>query len=164
MIDMLWEDDQPDDPERALRNLVYRLRHVLDPEGSSPSLHIVLSRGFYQFNTSADYWLDTEEFEQKRVQAKNLSRTDPLASIQLYKGCLSLYKGEYLPGQVYADWILPARNYYRRLFLQTVLDYLALLKTMDDLPAIREVCEDHQTHCGPLPKGVPCQVVSSMMV
>ena len=36
LIENLWEEDQPEDPERALRNLVYRLRQILDP-GDAPS-------------------------------------------------------------------------------------------------------------------------------
>lgn len=162
LIESLWEEDQPEDPERALRNLVYRLRQILDPEDAPQPPYIVLSRGFYQFNTSGDYWLDTEEFEQSRAQAKSLSTTDPVASIGLYKDCLSLYRGEYLPGQVYADWILPVRNYYRRLFLETFLDYIALLKTIDDLPAIGAVCEQ-VLQIEPLEEAIHLQYIDCLL-
>lgn len=141
LIENLWEGTELENPQRALRNLVYRLRQILNPEDDPKCSYITLSRGFYRFNTSTDYWLDTEEFEQLSAQAKNLVGTDPLESAKLYKRCLALYKGEYLPGQMYADWVLPIRNYYRRLFLETFLDYVALLKGRDDLSAIGAICE-----------------------
>jgi two-component SAPR family response regulator len=141
LIENLWEEAELENPRRALRNLVYRLRQVLNSEDDPKHSYITLSRGFYRFNTSADYWLDTEEFEQLSAQARNLSGTGSLESAELYKRCLSLYKGEYLPGQMYADWVQPIRNYYRRLFLETFSDYVAYLREHDDLPGIGTICE-----------------------
>ena len=162
LIENLWEDEGPKDPGRALRNVVYQLRQMLDA-GDDPGVpYIVLSRGFYQFNASSQYWLDAGEFEQLKTQAKELSTVEWLESIQLYRRCLSLYKGEYLPSQLYADWVLPVRSYYRRLFLETFLDYVRLLKMNDDLPAVGAACEQ-ALQVEPLEEAIHLQFIDFLL-
>jgi two-component SAPR family response regulator len=162
LIEDLWEDEEPKDPGRALRNTVYRLRQVLGAGSDLESPYVILSRGFYHFNTSSDYWLDTEEFEQLSTQARGLSSIEPSESIKLYRRSLSLYKGEYLPGQVYADWVLPVRNYYRRLFLETFLSYVNLLKANDDLPGIGAACEQ-ALQVEPLEEAIHLQFIDFLL-
>ena len=162
LIENLWEEEDFKDPGRALRNVVYRLRQMLDAGDDPETAYIILSRGFYRFNTSSQYWLDIEEFEQLSNQAKELSSTERLESIQLYRKCLSLYRGEYLPGQAYADWVLPVRNYYRRLFTETFLSYVSLLKVVEDLPAIGVACEQ-ALQVEPLEEAVHLQFIDFLL-
>ncbi|MEG2182388.1 MAG: winged helix-turn-helix domain-containing protein, partial [Oscillospiraceae bacterium] len=58
LIDTLWRGEECVFPERALQNLVYRLRILLGDED-----YIIQSHGTYRFNTSMRCTVDTERFE-----------------------------------------------------------------------------------------------------
>ncbi|MEW6243779.1 MAG: bacterial transcriptional activator domain-containing protein [Bacillota bacterium] len=45
----------------------------------------------------------------------------------LYRKAISLYRGEYLPECPYQEWVLPARHYYRRIYLKCVSSLVHLL-------------------------------------
>ncbi|NLK07329.1 MAG: hypothetical protein GX316_01350 [Firmicutes bacterium] len=161
LIENLWENEWPSDPARALRNLIYRLRKALFA-GTNNVDYIVLSGGFYRFNTGSEYWLDAEEFVHLANQAKHLSKDEPLESMRLYQQCLSLYQGEYLPCNMYSDWVLPIRNYYRRLYVETFQNYIGLLEKHDALSVVGAVCE-HALQVEPLEESVHIQFIDYLL-
>ena len=95
----------------------------------------------YKFNTKAQYWLDTEEFEQRFAELKGMTLSQAVGQVKKYQECLNLYQGEYLPEELHADWVVPVRNYYRRIYLETFADYIKILNVLNDLPAIGAACE-----------------------
>lgn len=142
VLETLWPDQEYSDPNRALRNLVYRLRQILSEGCSREDRSIItFSQGGYSFNANADVWLDTEEFENLCRQAFSLRQEDPGGAIELYRKAVSLCRGEYLPECSYSEWVLPVRNHYRRIYLKACSDLTRLLKTTRRYPEIIEVCE-----------------------
>lgn len=143
LMEKLYPEEEPSDPERTLRNLVYRLRRLLTegyPPGSEPQ-YIVLSHGLYSFNMSAKYWLDTDEFKCLCSEGNRIALSDPVKGMEIYKKALSLYNGYYLAESLYDDWVIPMRNYYHRLYLESVYAYLELLKKTGRYLELREACE-----------------------
>ncbi|MCW3490444.1 BTAD domain-containing putative transcriptional regulator [Dethiobacter alkaliphilus] len=128
IVETLWPDGEYADARRALRTPVYRLRQLIDSDCNSGESSILFSQGCYNWNPECDYWLDVDEFERLYHQAQELSTKNTSAAIELYQKALSLYRGEYLPECSYSEWVLPVRNYYRRLYLQSVLGLTELLK------------------------------------
>lgn len=142
VLETLWPDQEYSDPNRALRNLVYRLRQILGEGCSKEDRSIIaFSHGGYSFNTKADIWLDAEEFENLCRQAFSIREEDPGGAIGVYLKAVSLFKGEYLPECSYSEWVLPIRNYYRRIYLKACSDLTHLLKNTRRHPEIIEVCE-----------------------
>ena len=141
IIANLWPEGWPKNAERALRNLVYRLRQSLGSIEDPPHNYITLSQGMYKFNTKAQYWLDTEEFEQRFAELKGMTLSQAVGQVKKYQECLNLYQGEYLPEELHADWVVPVWNYYRRIYLETFADYIKILNVLNDLPAIGAACE-----------------------
>lgn len=142
LIDILWPNQENVNPEQALRTLIYRLRQVLQENSTSePAMYITFSQGCYSWNASADYWLDAEEFEELCHKAGRLEDEHPEEAVEVYQQAISLYKGEYLPEYSYNDWITPMRNYYRRLYLEAIVNLTDLLKKERHYAEIRKICE-----------------------
>lgn len=143
LIEALYHGEELKNPERTLRNLVYRLRRLL-ANGLAPGVdpqYIVLSQGLYSFNLSSNYWLDAEEFVNLCSQAGKIARKEPFKAINLYQKALSLYQGDYLPESLYEDWVTTRRDYYHRIYLQNVYELILLLKKAGRYAELREICE-----------------------
>ena len=143
LIDALYHEEELKDPDRTLRNLVYRLRRLL-ANGLSPGVdpqYIVLSQGLYSFNLSSNYWLDAEEFADLCCRAGKIAQKDPHEAINLYQKALSLYQGDYLPENLYDDWVITMRDYYHRIYLESVDELILLLKKAGRYSELRDICE-----------------------
>ncbi|RQD73029.1 MAG: hypothetical protein D5R97_09985 [Candidatus Syntrophonatronum acetioxidans] len=82
-----------------------------------------------------------EEFEELYHRAQSIAPQSPEEAIDLYKRALDLYKGDYLFEDSFSEWVVPARNYYHRLFTQIVLDLCALLKGKGRYKEIIDICQ-----------------------
>ena len=143
IMEALYPVEELKDPDRTLRNLVYRLRRLLatgTPSGFDQQ-YIVLSQKLYSLNLAANCWLDAEEFRNLLIKAGHTAPEDPQEAIVLYQKALSLYQGKYLPDNMYDDWVTPRRDYYHRLYLEAVGELIMLLKETGRYPELRNVCE-----------------------
>ena len=91
LMEALYHEEEPKDPDRTLRNLVYRLRRLLprtvpevDPQ------YIVLSQGLYSFNLSSNYWLDAEEFGLLCCKANKKAQKSRMRLLTSTKGAFPL--------------------------------------------------------------------------
>lgn len=143
ILDTLWPDQEYDDPRRALRTLVYRLRQILSagPAAGASDCSIVFSHGCYSLELASDCRVDLDEFERICLEAQKTARDDPAGAIALYRRAVDLYRGEYLPECSYSEWVMPVRNYYRHLYLRAVLELTGLLKDAGQHAELIMVCE-----------------------
>lgn len=142
IVETLWPDQEYDDPRGALRTLVYRLRQLLGKGACVNGTEaIVFSQGCYHWNTKQNYWLDVDEFELLCRQAQAVAATDPQQATLLYLKAIGLYKGDYLPECSYCEWVIPIRNYYHHLYLQSILALTTLLSAAEQYAEVIEVCE-----------------------
>ena len=131
-------------PNGAVKNLVHRLRQKIeDPKSSESNSLVIQSQGCYGWNPNCNYWLDAEAFEHLCREAYSTASFDPKLACEKYNQALSMYRGEYLPGCPYTEWVYPARQYYRHLFVKSMTEALSLLKTMGDYRQMIELCESH---------------------
>jgi two-component SAPR family response regulator len=141
-FETLWPEKQCTEPKRALRTSVYRLRKILESEENKGETNetVAFTHGCYRLNRSA-FWLDTDEFQRLCQEAGRCQSTEPTRSIELYTEALAIYKGDYLAENVYTEWIIPVRNYYRRLYLQSALALIELLEKRSRYADIINICE-----------------------
>jgi DNA-binding SARP family transcriptional activator len=141
-LENLWPDKEYSDPKNVMKNLVYRLKQRLVnlnvPEAKS---YITYTRGCYGWNSNAPCWLDINIFETLCETAGNLSLTDRPAAISRYREALNLYLGHYLPECHDAYWVLPVRQYYRRLFVKSASALMTLQKESGQFSQMAEDCE-----------------------
>jgi DNA-binding SARP family transcriptional activator len=164
LMEALYHEEEPKDPDRTLRNLVYRLRRLL-ASGLSPGAdpqYIVLSQGLYSFNLSSNYWLDAEEFMLLCCKAGKKAQKEPHAAINLYQMALSLYQGDYLPENLYDDWVITMRDYYHRIYLESVDELILLLKKAGRYSELRDVCEKAFL-IDPLQEGLHIHFIESLL-
>ena len=143
ILDDLYADDSYKNVKNSLQNNVYRLRKLLNEDqffGNS-SCNIIFSNGCYSLNISADMSLDTDIFEENLQMANLCKATNSNKAIIYLKKAFSLYRGDYFPELVYENWVIPKRNYYRRRYIQSVLQLTELYNKKQSYDNSIRICE-----------------------
>ena len=142
ILEALWPDQEYSNPKNAVKIMVHRLRKKLVEQGVPQAKSVFSCKyGFYGFNHDSAHWLDAEAFENLCQKAHDLTEGDPLRAAELYRQALALYRGDYLPECLYCDWVLPLRHYYRRLFVRSVSELLAIQKKHQLYSQLLKDCE-----------------------
>lgn len=141
LIDVLWpEDDDVENPIKALYSLIYRLRALLNKYNDEKVEYILFQHNSYLWNPEAPCWFDIDVFEALCKRADDASLPEK-EQIDLYTRALSLYQGEYLAESSYESWVLPLSNYYKRLYTHAVSRLAGLYASAGDYASIVGVCE-----------------------
>lgn len=143
ILENLYPDEEYENPKNTLQNIVYRLRKLLSQEEffRSYGCHIVYSNGCYSLCFDNDVFVDTDFFEEYIQKAETIKSQSPDEAMKYYESALELYYGDYFPELVYEDWVIPKRNYYRRLYVHTVLELVKLYHQKKDYDKAINVCE-----------------------
>lgn len=139
-IQVLWEDDEVDDPANALKNLAYRLRVALrNSLGLKDVETIVFKHGAYVWNKNFIFSVDADLLEEsyKALQQKSLGLETQ--KIHLDK-IVHLYKGGFMPQSAFKEWIIPQAVYYQRIYMEAVQRYSSILLDERDCSAVEELC------------------------
>lgn len=140
LIEALWPDGTSDQPDKALKNLVYRVRSFFAGKNVAFAQDVVLYRnGNYQLNNDLPWAFDFEQFEELYNKSAGKENT-PEESIEYAMQAIDLYRGDFLAEQVYEDWVLPYNTYYRSLFFKCVANALDLLEEAGRDEDIEVVC------------------------
>lgn len=141
LIENLWgEADMGADPQNSLKNLVYRLRNLLEPLGGKrQNQFIVLKRNSYAWNNDLACRIDTEEFE--RLYKAASKEPDDEARIRLYQQAVDLYKGDFLPKSLEEDWVIASSTYYKTTYLKCIKNLSALLYSHGRYDEASLLCE-----------------------
>ena len=129
IIDELWPEADFSDPKRTLRALIFRLRKTLSQyDTGQGSTVISYSNGCYKFNAEGFCGIDIEQFEATYKQAIALHHKNRSEAIKLYGQVIQMYNGGYLKKTALLEWLIPIKNQYHHMYMQScskVLDYLA---------------------------------------
>jgi DNA-binding SARP family transcriptional activator len=141
LFNILWPDNECDNPARSLQNFMSKLRLLLKVEGCKGSI-INFSKGNYSWNTKYNYWLDVDLYEDTYKKASEAYKNKCLAdATELYQNALSLYKGHYLPEYSLNGWVAPVRNHYRRIYLDIVYKLVDIFESSGEYPEAINLCE-----------------------
>jgi len=88
LIEILWPDATPDNPENALHQVVARLRSRLGTLGSC-----LVTRPPGYLIEAEPGWIDTERFESAYREARRQSVPDPAGAAALLDDALALWRG-----------------------------------------------------------------------
>jgi DNA-binding SARP family transcriptional activator len=118
LAELAW-GDRPDDQARgALNTALWRLRNLLEPEGTTRGTYLrTTASGEVGFNWDSNHWLDLAVFEKcaSCILALPSDAMQPEHARQL-ETVLPLYDGELLEG-FYEDWAVNERERLRDLNL-----------------------------------------------
>lgn len=141
LIEVLWpEDEEINNPQGALRNLIYRARHELNkffPDEKKDC--ILFSRNSYAWNRALECSTDIECFEQ--CHSMSQKEPDEHRQYYLYSEMFNVYQGNFLPAQLRDEWVMFRSIYYQNIYIKTVLSMCVYLKTYSRYTEIIEICE-----------------------
>ncbi|MGD9559373.1 MAG: BTAD domain-containing putative transcriptional regulator [Oscillospiraceae bacterium] len=140
LIEALWPDGASEQPDKALKNLVYRVRSSFAAKGVPFSQEIIqYVNGSYQLNNRLNWAIDFEQFEGYYDKMMKQDTPDD-AAIGYALQAVDLYRGDFLAEHVYDDWVLPYNTYYRSLFFKCVDHALDLLEKEERDSDIEFIC------------------------
>ena len=127
LIELLWPDSH-EDKTHNLHTTIYYMRKFLKSilnleEDISLIKH---SKGLYWFEDSKYCWIDSIEFEKYCKKGKKSEKQNCEQALNYCRSALSLYRGEFLPDEIYEDWTLELRQYYLELYIEMTLNLAKL--------------------------------------
>jgi len=140
LIQILWRDDEVEDPANALKNLAYRLRTTLKQSlGLSADDYIVYKHGAYVWNRDIPCVIDADEMEAayKESHRNDLSTDEKMI---YYNKIIDIYKGNFMPQASFKEWVVPLTVYYQRIYMETVAAYSEILLDRKDFKTVEEIC------------------------
>lgn len=142
-FDILWGNEECDNPQKALQNLIYRLRLVLaQGDRQLGEGYIQFSQGCYLWNPQLPCQLDIVEFEEHNSKGLSLEQNDNVSgAIEHYLAALNLYRGNFLSENSLLPWVIPVANSYRRLYVNITTRVVGLLRALKRYEDITHVCE-----------------------
>jgi DNA-binding SARP family transcriptional activator len=138
LVDALWETRNCDNTAKAVQNLVYRLRMLIDLPGETS--HILYVNGGYGWNSQAGCAIDLEEFDRALEEATLRLRAGA-PDIAQYFNALQCYTMDFLANSQYDLWTVALRQAYRLKFTSCVETLIGLLKAENRHQDIIGVCE-----------------------
>lgn len=131
IIEDLWPDTDADDPKNALRIQIFRMRKDLQKMGitgqGDGNIDITYENGYYVMKVDGCV-IDADLFEEKIRNADLYRSSQPDKAIEIYEEAIGIYPGDFLEENLYSEWAFPMRSHYHRLYVQSLLRLLALLK------------------------------------
>lgn len=139
LIEAFWEG-RSDNPEGALKNMIYRLRTALKVLG--PEEFICTIPGSYQWNPEIEVETDYERYE---ALAARLRKTAPEENMEerknLCREILKIYRGNVTPMIADEPWILSRVIWYRTIFIDAAKILSGIYESEEDWEELENVCE-----------------------
>jgi DNA-binding SARP family transcriptional activator len=117
LMDALWPELPVDAAWSNLKNAIYRLRRVFEPQllPRQDSRFLVAEGPSYRLLLGPDDRWDAAEFLQQ-AEAAQRSRCD-----EDFVAAAALYGGDYLPDDIYEDWAIELRERLRSAYERLLL-------------------------------------------
>ena len=93
-IDVIWPDAEVAQADLNFHRTLGGLRGTLEPERAAVGTAVTFMNGRYRLSASVVGWLDSDEFEQRLMNAARA--TDDVAAIRGLEAARAMYRGDYL--------------------------------------------------------------------
>ncbi|MDO4581497.1 MAG: BTAD domain-containing putative transcriptional regulator [Bacillota bacterium] len=139
LIELLYEEEDIDNPGNALKIIIHRMRKLLANAGLPDYDYICYRRGVYFWNNEIPTVIDTEEFEKAFQQASGPDIDDD-ARIAGYTRAVELYKGDFLPRMAIESWVSILAVRYQKMYIQAINELYRLLSERKDYQTLLAIC------------------------
>jgi len=142
LFEYLWPDLPPDKAQNNLWVTISQLRRVLQPDSPAHtrSDYILKKDEGYCFNPDSDFWLDSEEAARHITSAR--SATDLSRRIAILESARSLFRGDFLEDEPYAEWTQTPRIQWQRRYRKILADLAEAYGHNGHLQQASELCRE----------------------
>jgi DNA-binding SARP family transcriptional activator len=137
IMEIIWPESSPEKQKSNFKVALHRLRKTLEPEmdKKSGSSYLHIEEGQLVLDREL-VLLDSVRFEALCEKAdRALRRGSEGRAEELYREALAMYKGDFLPDDLYDDEIETKRIRLRNRCVEAGLSLSGILCDRDDLPA-----------------------------
>lgn len=139
LVDLLYENENVDNPSNALKIIIHRLRKLLEAYGLSSRNYLLYRNGKYSWNPDCACEIDIEIFLEHIKMAGQESCSEE-ERILHYQSAVNLYKGDLLPHLSTKEWVLPLAVHYRELYLSCIRELFRRAGNALDYKSMLEIC------------------------
>lgn len=136
LIEQFWGEEVSNAPGNALRNMLFKVRKLLEEMFPDKPNLLQTYPGYYTWNKEYTFLLDSEEFENNCLKARRSYDEDPLP---ILLKTIPLYKGDFLESND-SEWAFILRQYYRTLYLDACKAALPLLMKNEEWMEMLDIC------------------------
>lgn len=141
LAEHLWNGESDEHRAGALKTAVWRARRLLQPFCDALGQELVIFReGSYGWNPEILTEVDTELFESLCHSAA--AAPDEEAKLEHLREALRIYRGDFLAKFSAEVWVEPVAAYYYHLYIDSVLELLALLPPSLCAQEVVTLCRD----------------------
>jgi DNA-binding SARP family transcriptional activator len=145
LIDWLWPEIDEITGIGRLKTVVYYLRRQFRDAGFAADVVDTVGKGYALRLESV--WVDKDAFEGHIEQGFSHERQSrPGEAIKCFELASSLYRGDYLEEDPYADWCMEERERLREVHLEALAHLANLLSSSGEHEKAVQVCRTALTH------------------
>lgn len=138
LTDIVFAEQEYENPVKAVNNLIYRLRKMID--GNETTGYIRRTGDGYSWNMGAAFTLDIMDFERAADEGiRSVLAGEP--NEEALQHAIDIYQDDFLREMVYEHWTVPARQNYKNKFLRCVDEIIKILKVTDRNLDIINICD-----------------------
>ena len=122
VIETLWPDHKAESIRPVFSSLLYRIRRLLEPDAvPSKDDSCILQDGNLLALNRDRVWTDVGAFLALLETAARMKRNgDPKKIVGIYEKAFSYYQGDFLPEELYDDWVGSVRDHLRTAYLKAL--------------------------------------------
>lgn len=159
LAEALWNEGETDNPAGALKNLMYRLRTILNKAFGTED-YILTSRGIYGWNPEKKVQIDIEEFEKLCQKAKK-EKSESKQKADLEKA-IALYHGDFMPRIMERHWVMTLSTYYHSMLNMAVKTLIEIYEKEESYEEVERLCM-YSLELDPLDEWMHCTLINSLM-
>ncbi len=134
IMEALWGPVDPDAQRTNLASLVYRVRKILDgPDGGDGDRSCIALDGDH---LCLDPSLVTVDAERVLAHLEKADRyrmqNDQKRSLEEYDRAFNVYQGDFLPDDLYDEWVVAARDRLRLRYFKALLDLAKFAESLGE--------------------------------
>ncbi len=145
IIDIIWNNLEPQEAEKSLRSSISKLRKILEPDLRQGRLssYILTERNGYAFNASPQTRMDTDDVTSFFRQGQEVQEQELWAqTIDYYGKALSCFRGDFLEDEPDADWIGPLREHWKKVRHDILVAKAESHLFLNQYPSAIESCQN----------------------
>jgi len=141
IYETLWGEYDSMDVKNVIKGQIFRLKKGLkEALIDEDSLTIEFVKGYYMLKTGENVVIDSDIFE-KLINEANMITENFEKALELYNKAFFIYENQLLNNIGYEIWLVPMRNYFRKLYVNSVEKIILQYQLQGRNEEILNICE-----------------------